>query len=132
MTLPPCPMISAIGYVYDRLTAVHSTCSLRAINLTCFGSSQSWMISPGLLGSGPVRTVIDMLNSSNGRVLSSDVLAGLVEEPGDEGPALAADFFAALVAAAAAVASGEADRGDNGGTALRSQVRCCVHRLLQD
>lgn len=84
------------------------------------------MISPGLLGSGPLRTVIDMVIAANGRVTTSDILGGLLERPGEEGPALAADFFAALVAAAAAVASGEADRGDGGGSGLRPQVRSCV------
>eukprot|EP00903_Cladosiphon_okamuranus_P018376 g16903.t2 len=92
--------------------------------------SLSWMISPGLLGSGPVRTVIDMLNSANGRVTSSDVLTGLIDGPGDEGPALAADFFAALVAAAAAVAIGETDSVDNGGTILRSQATAWLGRAL--
>lgn len=80
------------------------------------------MIPPGLLGSGPLRAVIDMLNSAKGGVTASSILAGLLERPGEEGPALAADFFAAFVAAAAAAASGEIDGGDNGGTGLRSRV----------
>ena len=92
------------------------------------------MISPGLLGAGPLRTVIDMITAANGHLTASDILGGLLENPGDEGPALAAEFFAALVAAAAAVASGETDRGDNGRACLRSQV-CkalhCVHVLLE-
>lgn len=92
------------------------------------------MISPGLLCSGPVRTVVDMLNSANGRVTASDVLAGVLQRPGDGGPALAADVFAAFVAAAA---SGEAERGDSEGAGLRSQVSqpclrltVCFHRLF--
>ena len=92
------------------------------------------MISPGLLGSGPVRTVIDMLNSANGCVTASDVLAGLVEGRGDEGAALATDFFAALVAAVAGAAGREAGRGDSGGASLRSQVsrcRCWVQVSLE-
>eukprot|EP00752_Nemacystus_decipiens_P015153 g13499.t1 len=92
--------------------------------------SHSWMISPGLLGSGPLRTVIDMLTSANGRVTASDVLGGLLERPGGEGPALAADFFAALVAAASAVASEEVDRGDNERTGLLSQTTAWLRGAL--
>lgn len=106
-------------------------CALLPFTLTLVVNSQSWMVSPGLLGSGPLRTVIDMVTAADGRVTASGILGGLLEGPGDEGPALAADFFAALVAAAAAVASGEPDRGDNGGTGLRSQVCSCVQVLLE-
>lgn len=80
------------------------------------------MISPGLLGSGPLRAVVDMLNSAKGCVNASDILASLQARPGEKGPALAADFFAAFVAAAAAAASGEADGANNGVAGLRSQV----------
>lgn len=87
------------------------------------------MISPGLLGSGPLRTVIDMLNSAEGRVATSDILDGLLERPDEEGPALAAEFFAAVVATAAAAASGETNGSNNEGTGSRSWVRyvctCC-------
>ncbi|CAM9924413.1 unnamed protein product [Scytosiphon promiscuus] len=82
--------------------------------------SQSSMISPGLLGSGPIRVVIDMIGAAKGRATASDVLSGLLDTRGEEGPALAADMFAAFTAAAT-VTSGRTEGGDEGG-ALRSRV----------
>lgn len=79
------------------------------------------MISPGLLGSGPIRAVIDMLGAAKGYVTASDLLVGLLQRPGAEGPAVAADIFAAFVAAAAAE-GGQAEGGDNGLSDLRSRV----------
>lgn len=78
------------------------------------------MISPGLLGSGPIRVVIDMVGAANGSVTASDVLSGLLQTRGEEGPALAADMFAAFIAAAT-VTSGRTEGGD-GGSDLRSRV----------
>lgn len=78
------------------------------------------MISPGLLGSGPMRVMIDLLRAAEGSAAASDILGGLLARPGEEGPALAADLFAAFVAGDCATIS-ESVRGD--GSGLRSQVR---------
>lgn len=78
------------------------------------------MVSPGLLGSGPMRVMMDMLRAAEGSVGASDILGGLLARPGEEGYALAADLFAAFVAGDCATFS-ENVRGD--GSGLRSQVR---------
>lgn len=65
--------------------------------------------------------VIDMLASAKGCLTASDLLAGLLERPGDDGPALAADVFAAFIAASAA-GNGRTAGGDNELGDLRSLV----------
>lgn len=122
----------ATGVMIDHVVA-RSRC---IVTLPHSVNSQSWMVSPGLLGSGPIQAAIDMLGAAKQRVTASDVLTGLMQRPGTEGPALAADFFAALIAAAAAAAeSGRAEGGDHGLSGLRSRVsmassRDCVHCLF--
>ncbi len=80
------------------------------------------MISPGLLGSAPVRAAIDMLNAANGQVHVAEVLAGLLERPGDEGPALATDLFAAFVVAGGAAARGGREEEGSSVAGLQSRV----------
>ncbi|CAM9243868.1 unnamed protein product, partial [Hapterophycus canaliculatus] len=82
--------------------------------------SQSCMISPGLLGSGPMRVLIDMVGAAKGCVTTSMVLSGLLETQGEEGPALAADMFAAFIAAA--TATSERTEGSDGESPLRSRA----------
>lgn len=89
--------------------------------------SNSWMIPSGLLGSGPVRVVIDMLSASEGVVAVSHLLGGLLARPGEEGPTFAADLFAALVAADAEASAGP-ESGSSGGGALHAQVRTASGR----
>lgn len=80
------------------------------------------MISPGLLGAGPVRVMIDMLREANGPVTASEVLRGLAARPGQDGPASAADFFSAIVSAEARARAGS-DGDDAARSGLRAQVR---------
>ncbi|CAM9873686.1 unnamed protein product [Ectocarpus fasciculatus] len=93
---------------------------------------QSWMVSPGLLGSSPIRVVIDMLTAAKGCLTASDLLAGLLERPerpGDRGPSLAADIFAAFIAASAA-ANGRTAGDDNEVGDLRSVSMAWLHGAL--
>ncbi|CAB1117932.1 unnamed protein product [Ectocarpus sp. CCAP 1310/34] len=90
---------------------------------------QSWMVSPGLLGSSPIRVVIDMVTAAKGCLTASDLLAGLLEGPSDDGPALAADVFAAFIAASAAE-NGRPAGGDNEVGDLRSLSMAWLHGAL--
>lgn len=68
--------------------------------------------------------VIDMLTAAKGCLTASDLLAGLLERPerpGDHGPSLAADVFAAFIAASAAANGRTAGDDDEVGD-LRSVV----------
>lgn len=89
--------------------------------------SRSWMVSPGLLGSGPMRIMIDMLEAAEGSAAATDLLGGLLVKPGEEGPALAADLFAAFVTGDPATVS---ESVSDDGSGLRSQVRMEGDRLL--
>ncbi|CBN78757.1 expressed unknown protein [Ectocarpus siliculosus] len=90
---------------------------------------QSRMVSPGLLGSSPIRVVIDMLTAAKDCLTASDLLTGLLEVPGDDGPALAADVFAAFIAASAA-GNGRTAGGDNEVGDLRSLSMSWLHGAL--
>lgn len=83
------------------------------------------MISPGLLGSGPVRVVIDMVGAAKGNATESCVLSGLLETGGEEGPALAADMFAAFIAAETAT-SESASRSRVSGPGTRVKIGSLV------
>lgn len=86
-------------------------------------NSRSWMISPGLLSAGPVRLVIDMIQAARGSVTVSAVLSGLLSRLRGDGPALAADAFAAIVVSEAPMLSGEeAASADDCDSNLPSQV----------
>lgn len=80
------------------------------------------MVAPGLLGSGPLQLVIDMLRAAAGSVPAFDVLEALLKRPGEDGTAFAADLFASITTVAAAT-SGACGGGDNGGSGLCVQVR---------
>lgn len=82
------------------------------------------MISPGMMKSSPIRLVIDMIKAACGTVSIADVMSGLLSRSGDEGPALAADMFAAIVGSETAViAAGGSGCCDAGDENLREQVR---------
>lgn len=81
------------------------------------------MISPGLLSAGPVRLVIDMIHAAQGSVTVSSVLSGLLLRPRGDGPALAADVFAAIVVSEGPIfAGGGGGSADDHDSSLRSQV----------
>lgn len=80
------------------------------------------MVAPGLLGSGPLQLVIDMLRAAAGSISASDVLKALLTRAGEEETGFAADLFAAITTAAAAT-SGTCDGIDSGVGGLSSQVR---------